>query len=68
MKKLSGNLLGLTLLALLTLTNAALEQKDFVWRDTLPILGDEYHTSCTLHSGYNLTMIRCADQFEVYDT
>ena len=29
---------------------------------------DEFHTSCKIHSGFNLTMIHCSDQFEVYDT
>ena len=37
-------------------------------KTTLPILTEEYHTSCTLKSGYNLTMITCTGQFEVYDT
>ena len=31
-------------------------------------MNDKFHTSCRLHAGYNLTMINCADQFEVYDT
>ena len=40
----------------------------FEFRTTLPILGDQFHTSCQLHAGYNLTMIHCNDQYEVYDT
>ena len=56
---------------LLTAPVRALEQAEdgeFEFKKTLPILGDQLHTSCMLHSGYNLTMIHCSDQFEVYDT
>ena len=34
---------------------------EFAYKTTLPILGDEFHTSCRLHAGFNLTMIHCAD-------
>ena len=37
------------------------EESKFDFKKTLPILGDTLHTSCVLHSGYNLTMIHCAD-------
>ena len=37
-------------------------------KSTLPILSEEKHTSCQLIAGFNLTMIYCSGEFEVYDT
>ena len=37
-------------------------------KTTLPIQEDEEHRNCQLLAGFNLTMIHCDDQFEVYDT
>jgi len=47
---------------------AVVNTNTYDFKTTLPILGDEYHTSCQVHSGYNLTLVHCSDQFEVYDT
>ena len=71
MKKLHQVALRSLLLVLgLALFVSAAEQGlgDYDFKTTLPILDDEFHTSCQVHSGYNLTMIHCSDQFEVYDT
>ena len=38
------------------------------YKTTLAIMGDRFHTSCKLCAGDNLTMIYCADSFEVYQT
>ena len=37
-------------------------------KTTLPIQEDEEHRNCQLLAGFNLTLIHCDDQFEVYDT
>ena len=39
----------------------SLEVKDYDQKTTLPIISEEVHQSCRLHSGYNLTMIACSD-------
>lgn len=71
MKKLTQSTIGtiILLLGLASVVQGA-EQGlgDYDFKTTLPILDDEFHTSCQVHSGYNLTMIHCSDQFEVYDT
>ena len=47
-----------------------LEDNDKVYdlKTTLPIQEDEEHRNCQLLAGFNLTLIHCDDQFEVYDT
>jgi len=60
----NGRVLRARLLVLaLALTVQGQEQVEstFDYKTTLPILDDEYHTSCKVHSGYNLTLIHCAD-------
>lgn len=55
-------------LVFFTLAGAVDENGAYDFITTLPILSEELHTSCQVHSGYNLTMIYCSDSFEVYDT
>ena len=69
LRSIGRSLLAIVLLCVAIMTKAVEQgEGEFVSRSTLPILGDEFHTSCKIHSGYNFTMIHCADQFEVYDT
>ena len=59
------------LLHLMTTATVAVEQSAagaFQVKTTLPILSETLHHSCELTAGYNLTMITCSGQFEVYDT
>ena len=71
--KKSRNLMAVIVAVMLTVNFvSAVEQSatasEYQVKTTLPILSEQKHTSCQLTAGFNLTMIHCADEFEVYDT
>lgn len=71
--KLSERVSSVTLIVAAICLSAAFGAKqgpngEFQVKTTLPILSEELHHSCFLTAGYNLTMITCSGQFEVYDT